>query len=103
MKYKGTKFLLKNGAKFSRKRDTFYCAERDDPFMVRNFADYRGRYDPLEYRFVVSCRGEEYMEPRDHADGVSPDSSGTPGTSPEGPPGSPSGPPGGGDNDGEPR
>lgn len=96
MSYKGTKILLKDGAKFSRKRDEFYCAERDDPFMVRNFADYSSGYHPLEYRFVVGCRGERFLEPQDHADGVS---SNSPGTSPPGPPG----PPDGGDNEGEPQ
>ena len=93
--YKGTKFLLKGSAKFSRERDTFYCAERDDPFMVRNFADYDGRDDPMEYRFVVGCRSEEYLEPEDRADGVS---SNTPGTSP-----GPEGPPDGGEGPGEPQ
>ena len=97
--YKGTKFLLKNGAKFSRQRDTFYCAERDDPFMIRNFADYDGRNDPLEYRYVVGCRSEEYREPEDVSDGVS---SNAPGTSPEGPEGPPDGPDGPG-GEGEPQ
>ncbi len=85
--FNGEKYLLKNGAKFSRQRDEFYCAERDDPFMIRNFADYDGRNDPMEYRFVVGCRSEEIREQEYRADGVS---SNTPGT--EGPPDGDEGP-----------